>query len=87
MSKNTNPKLKLPFPLPPFSKDRHKCPFRYLVVVDFEATCDYGPKPEVDVRTAEIIEVPWLVFDTHTGEVIHERQIYVCPDKLDAVTS
>jgi inhibitor of KinA sporulation pathway (predicted exonuclease) len=55
-------------------------------VLDFEATCDYGPVPEVDVRTAEIIEVPWVVLDTTTGDIIHERQIYVCPDKLDAVT-
>lgn len=34
--------------------------FRYLIIVDLEATCDFGPKPLIDNINAEIIEFPWV---------------------------
>jgi hypothetical protein len=39
-----------------------RCPFDYLVVIDFEATCDYDISPKVTTETAEIIEFPWVLF-------------------------
>jgi hypothetical protein len=36
-------------------------PFRYLVVIDLEATCDFCPEPIVDASVnSEIIEFPWV---------------------------
>jgi len=63
-----------------------RCPFRYLVVIDFEATCDYAPNPLVNTRTAEIIEFPWVVIDTTTFKIIDKHQIYVKPDFIEGVT-
>lgn len=92
MSKNANPKLRLSpallAPAKPNSplRDDSRCAFRYLVILDLEATCDYAPEPVVDVKTAEVTEFPWVVLDTRTGEIVHERQMFVRPTKLDAVT-
>jgi hypothetical protein len=36
--------------------------YDYLVVVDFEATCDEGENPQVTRANQEIIEFPW--YDT-----------------------
>lgn len=33
--------------------------YDYLVVVDFEATCDEGENPKVTRANQEIIEFPW----------------------------
>ncbi len=33
--------------------------YDYLVVVDFEATCDEGDNPVVTRENQEIIEFPW----------------------------
>jgi len=83
-SKYACPELKLSqcfFPLA-----QPKCPFRYLVAVDLEATCDYCPNPKVTAQTAEIIEFPWVVIDTRSLKIIDEHQIYVRPDNLDGIT-
>jgi inhibitor of KinA sporulation pathway (predicted exonuclease) len=64
-----------------------KCPYRYLIVVDLEATCDYGPNPKVTTQTAEIIEFPWILIDTQTMKIIDEQQIYVRPDNMEGITS
>lgn len=38
-----------------------KQPFRYLVIMDLEATCDFCPEPIVDASVnSEIIEFPWV---------------------------
>eukprot|EP01124_Arcella_intermedia_P009669 TRINITY_DN16322_c0_g1_i1.p1 TRINITY_DN16322_c0_g1~~TRINITY_DN16322_c0_g1_i1.p1 ORF type:complete len:709 (+),score=116.45 TRINITY_DN16322_c0_g1_i1:81-2207(+) len=63
-----------------------KCRWRYLVALDLEATCDYCPNPKVTTQTAEIIEFPWIVIDTHTLKILDEQQIYVRPDNLEGVT-
>jgi inhibitor of KinA sporulation pathway (predicted exonuclease) len=91
MSKNANPKLRLDRSLtePPFgseSSSTFKCPYRYLIMLDLEATCDYAPNPIVDVSTAEVTEFPWVVLDTQTGSIVYERQMFVRPDNLEAVT-
>ncbi len=40
-------------------------PFRYLVVIDLEATCDFCPEPIVDASVnSEIIEFPWVRHST-----------------------
>jgi len=82
-SKYASPIIKLPKSLPPSNV---LCPFRYLVVMDLEATCDYCPNPRVTAKTAEIIEFPWIVIDTQSLQIIDERQIYVRPAEIEAVT-
>jgi len=62
-------------------------PFRYLVVIDLEATCDFCPEPIVDASVnSEIIEFPWVVLDTQTLDVVHEERYFVKPDFLEGVT-
>lgn len=83
-SKYASPILKLsPLSVPINSV---KCPFRYLIAVDLEATCDYCPDPKVDSNSAEIIEFPWIVIDTKTMSIIDEQQIYVKPDNMEGIT-
>jgi len=58
-----------------FSKNQpcaeRKQPFRYLVVVDLEATCDYCPEPLVDASVnSEIIEFPWVCPPTASSSQI-----------------
>jgi inhibitor of KinA sporulation pathway (predicted exonuclease) len=64
-----------------------KCVSRYLVCVDFEATCDYAPVPLVNTKSAEIIEFPWVVIDTETMRVVDAQHLYVKPDNMAGVTS
>jgi inhibitor of KinA sporulation pathway (predicted exonuclease) len=63
------------------------CLSRYLVCIDFEATCDYAPVPLVNTHSAEIIEFPWVVIDTKTMRVVDSQQCYVKPDNMTGVTS
>jgi hypothetical protein len=42
--------------------DRSSSPLRYLLVLDFEATCGEG------VQNAEVIEFPTLLYDLHDRE-------------------
>eukprot|EP01124_Arcella_intermedia_P004840 TRINITY_DN1278_c0_g1_i1.p1 TRINITY_DN1278_c0_g1~~TRINITY_DN1278_c0_g1_i1.p1 ORF type:complete len:513 (-),score=129.37 TRINITY_DN1278_c0_g1_i1:504-2042(-) len=84
-SKYSNPILKISDRMPRY-RNFERCPFRYLIIMDFEATCDYCPQPKVTAKTAEIIEFPWIVIDTETLQIVDERQIYVKPDFLDGVT-
>ena len=51
------------------------CPYSYIVVLDFEATCG-RPRP---IYPQEIIEFPVVVFDTRTQECVGEFQRYVRP--------
>jgi inhibitor of KinA sporulation pathway (predicted exonuclease) len=64
-----------------------KCVCRYLVCVDFEATCDYAPIPLVNTKSAEIIEFPWVVIDTDTMQIVDTQQLYVKPDNMAGVTT
>jgi len=64
-----------------------KCICRYLVCVDFEATCDYAPIPLVSTKSAEIIEFPWVIIDTETMQVVDSQHLYVKPDNMAGVTS
>lgn len=54
---------------------RGACPFRYIVVLDFEATCD-NP---VQTSPQEIIELPSVLVDTVTNTVVDEFRVYVRP--------
>jgi len=62
------------------------CQFKYLVILDLEATCDYSPNPSVNFENAEIIEFPWVVIDTEKLEIIYEKQLFVRPENIDGVT-
>jgi len=52
-------------------------PYRYLIVLDFEATCDDVEQ----LQDQEIIEFPSVLVDTSTGTVVDEFQTYVRPIK------
>ncbi len=45
-----------------------------------------GPDPLVTVKTAEVIEFPWLVIDTNTRQIIDNQQIFVKPDFMEGIT-
>lgn len=45
-----------------------------------------GPDPLVTVRSAEVIEFPWLVIDTSTRQIIDNQQIFVKPDFMEGIT-
>ena len=51
------------------------CPYRYLLVLDFEATCD----SPVQTSPQEIIEFPTVVIDTSTGRIVDEFRAHVTP--------
>lgn len=38
------------------------------------------------VRSAEVIEFPWLVIDTSTRQIIDNQQIFVKPDFMEGIT-
>lgn len=59
---------------------------RFLVIMDFEATCDFAPEPIITSSNSEIIEFPWVVLDTLTLEIVHEERVYVRPDKMEGIT-
>jgi len=63
---------------------RHE--FDYLVVIDFEATCDEGDQPKVTRDNQEIIEFPWVVIDLVNQQIIDKRQIYVRPEWTSSLT-
>ncbi|MCP4503357.1 MAG: exonuclease domain-containing protein [Deltaproteobacteria bacterium] len=52
-----------------------KSTFRYAVVLDFEATCQEGPR----IRPQEIIEFTSVLVDVKSGEVIDEFESFVRP--------
>ena len=60
---------------------------RFLIIIDFEATCDFSPNPVVTMDNSEIIEFPWVVLDTVTLDIVHEQRIYVKPDFLEGITN
>ena len=33
---------------------------RFLIIIDFEATCDFSPNPIITPDSSEIIEFPWV---------------------------
>ncbi|CAG8688307.1 6265_t:CDS:2 [Cetraspora pellucida] len=67
------------------------CPnIDYLVVIDFEATCDENvsnPQAvQVTKETAEIIEFAWVIVDTNTLEVVYQHSQYVKPENTPLTT-
>jgi inhibitor of KinA sporulation pathway (predicted exonuclease) len=73
-------------PLEKDAKAKGKSDFRYLIVIDMEATCDYSTDPVVDDSNSEIIEFPWVVIDTETLETVHEMQVHVKPSNMKGIT-
>eukprot|EP00164_Ancoracysta_twista_P007747 GFYU01011053.1.p2 GENE.GFYU01011053.1~~GFYU01011053.1.p2 ORF type:complete len:556 (+),score=81.30 GFYU01011053.1:218-1885(+) len=63
------------------------CKYRYLIVLDFEATCDFGPEPTISDDTSEIVEFPWVVLDTKEMKIVHEEQMFVKPDDINSITN
>jgi len=61
--------------------------FDYLVVIDFEATCDEGPDAIVTRQNQEIIEFPWVVIDTKSRQIVDQQQHYVQPVLTRGVTA
>eukprot|EP01126_Amoeba_proteus_P015149 TRINITY_DN16733_c0_g4_i7.p1 TRINITY_DN16733_c0_g4~~TRINITY_DN16733_c0_g4_i7.p1 ORF type:complete len:156 (-),score=14.73 TRINITY_DN16733_c0_g4_i7:165-632(-) len=75
------------------------CPYDYLVVLDFEATCDEGLDPVVSrskviqvkldltpQNNQEIIEFPWVVINTTTNQIENRHQLYVKPEFTQYLT-
>jgi len=60
---------------------------RFLIILDFEATCDFSPNPLITRETSEIIEFPWIVMDTQTLDIVYKRQIYVKPQRIEGITN
>ncbi|KAG9300822.1 hypothetical protein G9A89_004452 [Geosiphon pyriformis] len=60
------------------------CPgIDYLIVIDFEATCDENANPQalqVTKETAEIIEFAWVIVDTSSLEVVYQHTQHVKPE-------
>jgi len=53
--------------------------FDYLIIFDFEATCDTGDKPKVTRENQEIIEFPWIVLRLSDNKIIHKEQYFIRP--------
>src|SRR5689334_17428470 len=53
--------------------------YDYLVVIDFEATCDEG-NTGFTRENQEVIEFPWVVVDLHNGAIYEQKQLYVKPE-------
>lgn len=53
--------------------------FDYVVVIDFEATCDEG-NTGFTRESQEVIEFPWVVVDLHNGVVCDQKRVYVKPE-------
>ncbi|KAL6045897.1 ERI1 exoribonuclease 3 [Balamuthia mandrillaris] len=84
LAMHSDPVILLP-PIKPSALPTQR--FRYLVIIDLEATCDYGPTPLVHpALNAEIIEFPWVVLDTTTFEIVHSERYYVRPECMQCVT-
>jgi inhibitor of KinA sporulation pathway (predicted exonuclease) len=60
---------------------------RFLIIIDFEATCDFAPEPLVSVENSEIIEFPWVVLDTYSLDIVYERRFYIKPSFMDGITN
>lgn len=60
--------------------------YRRLVVVDIEATCGEGPHSCVTRDTQEIIELPCVVVDADSAEVVGECDIVVRPTTVPELT-
>lgn len=60
---------------------------RFLIIIDFEATCDFSPNPKVTSESSEIIEFPWVVLDTISKSIIHENRFYIKPDNMEGITN
>lgn len=72
--------------IPIRSKEIKKNRPRFLIIIDFEASCDFAPNPLISRETSEIIEFPWIVIDTVTLDIIYKRQIYIRPENLNGIT-
>lgn len=53
--------------------------FEFLVIFDFEATCDEGENPIVHSNNQEMIEFPFIIYSMKDNKVIHQEQIFVKP--------
>jgi inhibitor of KinA sporulation pathway (predicted exonuclease) len=60
---------------------------RFLIIMDFEATCDFAPEPLITVDNSEIIEFPWVVLDTLSLDIVYEQRFYIRPSFLDGITN
>ena len=54
--------------------DQTKQPFKKLLILDFEATCNEGK------WVNEIIEFPTVVLDVETNKIVSEFHFYVKPE-------
>nr|CAG4707971.1 unnamed protein product [Naegleria fowleri] len=63
---------------------RHR--YDYLVIIDFEATCDTGLNPTITRDNQEMIEFPFVVVDLSTAEIIHKERYYVKPTMTTSLT-
>eukprot|EP01119_Soliformovum_irregulare_P020769 TRINITY_DN6783_c0_g1_i1.p1 TRINITY_DN6783_c0_g1~~TRINITY_DN6783_c0_g1_i1.p1 ORF type:complete len:523 (+),score=111.47 TRINITY_DN6783_c0_g1_i1:12-1580(+) len=68
------------------SRAKKDLPWKYLIVVDLEATCDFAPQPCVTMGTSEIIEFPYVVLDVSDLKTIASKQVYVKPDDMNGIT-
>eukprot|EP01095_Lingulamoeba_sp_RSL-Kostka_P013044 TRINITY_DN528_c1_g2_i1.p1 TRINITY_DN528_c1_g2~~TRINITY_DN528_c1_g2_i1.p1 ORF type:complete len:619 (+),score=177.47 TRINITY_DN528_c1_g2_i1:173-2029(+) len=59
---------------------------RFLIIIDFEATCDFAPNPIITSLNSEIIEFPWIVLETNTYQIVHEQRFYIKPDEMKGIT-
>jgi len=62
-------------------------PFDYLVIIDFEATCDNSEKPKITRENQEIIEFPWVVLRLSDNKIIFKDQCYIRPVLTTELTS
>ena len=59
-------------------------PFRYIICVDFEATCDELSEGHETLQVTrdeqEIIEFPWVVLDVASLALCESKQLYIKPE-------
>ncbi|KAL0485613.1 3'-5' exoribonuclease exoribonuclease [Acrasis kona] len=64
--------------------------FDYLIIIDFEATCDNGPKPLINRDNQEMIEFPFVVVELldegQNCRITHKQQHYVMPENFPELT-
>jgi 3'-5' exoribonuclease 1 len=63
---------------------RRPQPYRYYIIIDFEATCEKDMKFEYE---NEIIEFPAILLDTTTNQIVSIFHSYVRPTKNPTLTS
>jgi len=63
----------MPSPSPPATSS--PTGFHYLVILDLESTCDDAADP----NRQEIVEWPWVVYDTALRSVVDYKQIFIAP--------